>query len=63
MLATDDLDALKALKSCGHTRPYQRVRKLLVEAAKSNLISRAEANGIHVQMKSLGFWGTQPPFE
>ncbi len=63
MLATDDSDALKALKSGGHTRPYQRVRKLLIEAAESNLISRAEANGIHAEMRSLGFWDTQPPFE
>lgn len=62
MLATDDNDALKALASFPGTRPYERIRKLLITAAESGRISRERANAIHTEMRRLGFWDRTPPF-
>lgn len=61
-LATDDGDALKALRTIAAEHPYDRIRKLLIRAARSGLISSERANAIHREMRSLGFWDSQPPF-
>jgi hypothetical protein len=62
VLATDDNDALKALASIPGKHPYERIRKLLITAAKSGRISRERANAIHTEMRQLGFWDGTPPF-
>lgn len=61
-LATDDRDSLRALHHVAAGHPYLRIRKLLVRAAEQEKISRAQANGVHQHMTSLGFWDTQLPF-
>lgn len=62
VLATDDGDALKALGKIGRRHPYQRVRKILVDAAGQGLIIRQEANAIHARMRDFGFWDRTVPF-
>lgn len=62
VLATDDNDALKALRALASSHPYERIRKLLVRATSEGHISQHRANEIHAEMRRLGFWDTQPPF-
>lgn len=62
VLATDDNDALKALRALASSHPYERIRKLLVRAGSEGHISPHRANEIHAEMRQLGFWDTQPPF-
>jgi hypothetical protein len=61
-LVTDDADALRALEhhSAGH--PFERIRRLLIRAAESELCSRERANEIHREMRGLGFWDRDEPF-
>jgi len=61
-IATDDGDALKALHTLSPRHPYERIRKLLIRAATSGLISEAEANAIHSEITQLGFWDRKQPF-
>lgn len=63
-LVTDDADALKVLTSlaAGATHPYDRIRKLLIRAAESALITKERANEIHRDMRSFGFWDSVLPF-
>lgn len=63
-IATDDADAFKVLDRlhAGHDYPYERIRKLLVRAADEGRISREEANQLHDEMRSLGFWDSGQPF-
>jgi hypothetical protein len=61
-LATDDGDALRALRHARPNHPYQRIRKLLIQSVNQRRISRARANAIHRDMTSLGFWDSQLPF-
>ena len=63
-IVTDDGDALKALD---RLRPngaynYERIRKLLIRAAREQLITEDSANRIHAEMVSRGFWDSSPPF-
>ncbi len=63
VLVTDDSDALKAMKALDPSAPYERIRRLLIRAAESEgLITPAEANDIHAEMRRRGFWDTVPPF-
>lgn len=63
-IATDDADAYKVLNRLyGDSEyPYERIRKLLVRAAEEELISSEEANRLHDEMRTLGFWDTGQPF-
>ena len=63
VLATDDADALKALRSIDAKHPYERIRKLLIGAVEVGSMSRARANAVHAEMLRLGFWDTKRPFE
>lgn len=62
VFASDDNDALTAMRSRHPDHPYQRIRRILIGAADRGLISREEANGLHDEMRSLGFWDTEMPF-
>ena len=63
-IATDDTDALKVLDHLhgGRNYPYERIRKLLIRAAEEGHIARQEANRLHQEMRSLGFWDSGQPF-
>ena len=63
-IATDDTDALKVLDQFrgGRNYPYERIRKLLVRAADEGHISSEEANLLHEEMRTLGFWDSGQPF-
>ncbi len=63
-IATDDTDALKVLDQLHGELdyPYERIRRLLVRAADEERISREEANRLHNEMRSLGFWDSGQPF-
>lgn len=63
-IATDDADAFKVLNRLyGDSEyPYERIRKLLVRAADEGHISSEEANRLHEEMRSLGFWDSGQPF-
>jgi hypothetical protein len=61
-LATDDGDALRALRHARQNHPYQRIRKLLIQSVDQGLVTRARANTIHQDMTNLGFWDSQLPF-
>lgn len=62
VLATDDNDALRVLDQLASGHPYERIRRLLIRAANTGLISQAEANAIHAEMRDAGFWDTTMPF-
>ena len=63
-LVTDDSDALRVLEQLSRKRqhPYERIRKLLIRAALSELVTREQANQIHGGMRGFGFWDSTPPF-
>lgn len=63
-VATDDNDALHVLEQLHDHRefPHERIRRLLVRAATSALITRGDANLIHEEMRRHGFWDTGRPF-
>jgi predicted nucleic acid-binding protein len=63
-LVTDDTDALKVLESlaAGAAHPYDRIRRLLMRAADSDLITKERSNEIHREMQSFGFWDSVLPF-
>ena len=62
-LATDDNDALKALRKLRTDHPSLRIRRILIDAAALGFITSAEANKIHTDMRSCGFWDKVPPYE
>lgn len=62
VLATDDDDALKALRSVRKRHLYQRIRKMLIEAAELGLVTEPEANDVHQEMRLMGFWDKSRPF-
>jgi hypothetical protein len=62
IVASDDSDALKALRRLRSSHGYERVRKLLTRGAREGLITKKVANTIHAEMRKLGFWDHQPPF-
>lgn len=62
-LATDDNDALKALHRLRPDHPCLRVRRILIDAADLGFITPTEANGIHAEMRSCGFWDNTSPYE
>jgi predicted nucleic acid-binding protein len=62
IVASDDSDALKALRHLGSSPGYERIRKLLIRGAREKLITKKFANAIHAEMRALGFWDLQPPF-
>lgn len=62
VLATDDQDALRALERLDSGHPYERVRRLLQRAAAEGLVTEQEANGIHDEMRLLGFRDSEQPF-
>jgi hypothetical protein len=62
VLATDDGDALKALRKLRPKARHLRIRALLCEAANRELITRAEANALHREMRRLGLWDRTDPF-
>lgn len=62
VLVTDDTDALRALQHHSREHPYERIRRLLIRAAQSNLCTRKRANEIHREMRHLGFWDREEPF-
>lgn len=57
-IATDDAAAFTVLGELhgGRTYGYERIRKLLIRATDEKLITPAEAERIHAEMKQLGFW-------
>lgn len=61
-LVTDDGDALRALNHSRPSHPYQRIRKLLIQAGERGLITPMRANAIHQEMTDLGFWDSTLPF-
>jgi predicted nucleic acid-binding protein len=63
-IVTDDTDALKVLDRLhgGAGYPYERIRRLLVRAANEGHIAPSEANRIHAEMRSHGFWDSGTPF-
>lgn len=64
VIATDDADALRSLEHL-HGRndfPFERIRKLLIRAATSGLITRGDANHLHAEMRRAGFWDKGQPF-
>lgn len=63
-IVTDDQDALRVLKHLNGEQdfPYERIRKLLMRAATSKLITRGDANLIHSEMRRKGFWDYERPF-
>ena len=63
-IVTDDTDAFRALDVLrgGRNYGYERIRRLLARAADQNLITREDANDIHAEMRSCGFWDTGRPF-
>jgi hypothetical protein len=63
VLATDDTDALKALRSIDEKLPYERIRKLLIGAVDAGRMSHEQANSVHGEMCRLGFWDTERPFQ
>lgn len=62
VLATDDGDALRALDHIDSSAPYERIRRLLVRAAKERRLTKAEANNLHRRMTELGFRDGTLPF-
>lgn len=62
IVASDDSDALKALRQLGSSHAYERIRKLLIRGAREEFITKKVANAIHAEMRALGFWDLQPPF-
>ena len=63
-IVTDDDAALRVLTSLskGVLRRYERIRKLLIRAAESDMITKERANDIHRQMRGFGFWDSVAPF-
>jgi predicted nucleic acid-binding protein len=61
-LATDDTDALTAVKSHAPGHPYERIRRLLIAAGERGVRTKLEANEIHERMRRLGFWDATMPF-
>ena len=63
-IVTDDADALKALTRLRDNKNYnyERIRKLLIRAANERIITKDEANRIHAEMASHGFWDSIRPF-
>jgi len=62
VMATDDTDALTALRHLSPRHPYERIRKLLIRAGRTGLITKNAANEIHAAMRAHGFWDRQTPF-
>ena len=62
VLVTDDADALRALDNHAPQHPYQRIRRLLRLAVQRGLRTEDRANGIHREMRRLGFWDHEDPF-
>lgn len=62
VLATDDNDALIALRTLNRRAPHTRIRALLRRAATEGHIDETDANTIHRDMRRLGFWDTEDPF-
>lgn len=62
-IATDDAAALQVLERLcdGQDYPYERIRKLLRRAADEGHITPSEANRLHAEMCSLGFWDSGQP--
>jgi predicted nucleic acid-binding protein len=61
-LATDDQDALTAVDALNPGHAYARIGRLLQRAASWGLISEAEANALHAEMRHLGFRDKHLPF-
>ncbi len=63
-IVTDDTDAFRVLDRFhgGSDYPFERIRKLLIRAAGEHLISALEANRIHAEMRTRGFWDSGIPF-
>lgn len=63
-IATDDNDALTVLSELhgGKDFAYHRIRSLLILAGNEGLVTRDEANRIHEDMRSEGFWDAGTPF-
>lgn len=62
VVATDDTDAIRALQAVAPGHPYDRIRKILIRGAETNIISKVEANQIHTEMQRLGFRDKIYPF-
>lgn len=62
VLATDDVDALRAVEHHAPGHPYERIRKLLIRAGNDGLCTPERANEIHREMRHLGFWDRDDPF-
>lgn len=62
VLATDDADGLRTLHRLRPNHPYERIRRLLIDAGRSGAITRDHANTVHRRMREMGFWDTVAPF-
>ena len=64
-IATDDNDALTVLSELhgGGNFAYNRIRSLLTRAGNEGFVTCEEANRIHEEMRSEGFWDVGKPFE
>jgi hypothetical protein len=62
VIATDDNDVLTAYRTITKSGRRTRARKLLRDAADAGHITSDEANGLHQEMRRLGFWDTTDPF-
>jgi len=64
-IATDDNDTLTVLSELHGDKDFEfhRIRSLLIRAGNEGFETRNEANRIHGEMRSEGFWDLQMPFE
>lgn len=62
VFGTDDTDAIRAMRRLAPRHRYQRIRKILIEAAEDGLIDPTTANQIHTEMRAAGFWDKTSPF-
>lgn len=62
-IVTDDTDALTVLGELHDSHfEYERISKLLIRAANSNMITADESNSIHEEMTRNDFWDHDRPF-
>lgn len=62
VFASDDSDAMHVMRTIHRDHPYQRIRKILIDAVDLGLVSQSQANAIHAEMRQFGFWDKTPPF-
>lgn len=62
VLASDDQDAVQALRVLSHDHPSVNTQALLQMASQAGHISKEEANDIHLEIAYRGFCDPNPPY-